>query len=98
MNKIDELLIEMFESKRLKSEAIRYQKYEDAASARDKERQLSEQLYKLIIGRDDVGFIKWVECEKAVDDYCKEKYGFSYSDSDSLVQLKRQIALKNLGI
>ena len=96
MNKIDELLIEMFESKRLKSEAIRYQKYEDAASARDKERQLSEQLYKIIIERDDV--VKWVECEKVVDDYCKEKYGFSYYDADSLVQLKRQIALKNLGI
>ena len=41
MNKIDELLIEMLESKRLKSEAIRYQKYESAASARDTERKLS---------------------------------------------------------
>ena len=98
INKIDNLLVEMFQCKFDKGRSIRYQKYEDAASARDKERQLSEDLYRLIIGGDDFGYIKWLECEKVVDDYCKENYGFSYSDSDSLTQLKRQIALKNLGI
>jgi len=98
MNKIDELLIEMLESKRLKSEAMRYQKYESAASARDTERQLSEKLYKLIIEKDDIGFVSWFDCEKMIDKYCQDKYGFSYSDADSLKQLKRQINLKDLGI
>ena len=98
MNKIDELLIEMFECKRLKSELIRYQKYDSAASARDTERLLSEELYKLIIEKDDVGFLGWVDYEKVVDKYCQDKFGFSYNDSDSLKQLKRQINLKDLGI
>jgi hypothetical protein len=98
MSKIDELLIEMFECKRIKSEFIRYQKYESAASARDTERSLSEKLYKLIIEKDDVGFVNWVDCEKVIDKYCQDKYGFSYNDSDSLIQLKRQINLKDLGI
>ena len=98
MSKIDELLIEMFECKRLKSELIRYQKYDSAASARDTERLLSEELYKLIIEKDDVGFLGWVDYEKVVDKYCQDKFGFSYRDSDSLIQLKRQINLKNLGI
>ena len=98
MSKIDELLIEMFECKRLKSELIRYQKYDSAASARDTERSLSEKLYKLIIEKDDVGFLGWVDYEKVVDKYCQDKFGFSYNDSDSLKQLKRQINLKDLGI
>ena len=98
MNKIDELLIEMFECKRLKSEFIMYQKYDSAASARDTERLLSEKLYKLIIEKDDVGFLGWVDYEKVVDKYCQDKFGFSYNDSDSLKQLKRQINLKDLGI
>ena len=98
MSKIDELLIEMFECKRLKSELIRYQKYDSAASARDTERLLSEELYKLIIEKDDVGFLGWVDYEKVVDKYCQDKFGFSYNDSDSLKQLKRQINLKDLGI
>ena len=98
MSKIDDLLIEMFECKRLKSQLIMCQKYDSAASARDTERSLSEELYKLIIEKDDVGFLGWVDYEKVIDKYCQDKFGFSYRDSDSLVQLKRQINLKNLGI
>ena len=97
MSKIDELLIEMFECKKLKSDLIRCQKFDSAASARDTERSLSEELYKLIIEKDDLGF-GWVDYDKVIDKYCQDKFGFSYRDSDSLIQLKRQINLKNLGI
>lgn len=95
MNNIDKLLIEMFQFKNIKKEAIHYQLYEEAVSARDSERTLSKELYEILTGNDNY---RLFEFERLIDEYCRNNYGFSYRDVDSLKQLKRQVKLKDLGI
>ena len=90
MNKIDKLLIEMFQFKNKKSEAINYQQYEEAASARDSEKELGREIYEILTGNDNY---RWDELEKVISEYCQNNYGFSYRDADSLKQLKRQILI-----
>ena len=95
MNNIDKLLIEMFQFKNKKTEAINYQRYEEAASARDSEKELGREIYEIITGNDNY---RWDELERVISEYCQNNYGFSYRDADSLKQLKRQVKLKDLGI
>ena len=94
MNELDELLIKVFEARFKKLESIKLQHYEEAVGLRDDEKHLEEAIFKKIY-RKKVNY-DWKLFETAIDEYLIKKYGFSYKSSDSLIQLKRQLKLKEL--
>lgn len=94
---IDNLLELYLKAKKDKKEAISYQRYEKAASARDDERQYSVKLYELL-SKDKVSAFDYNKFDESINDYCLEKYGCSISDTHSLKQIIRQKRLEDLGI
>jgi predicted cupin superfamily sugar epimerase len=94
---IDDLLELYLKAKKDKKEAISYQKYEKAASARDSERQYSVKLYELL-AKDKVSAFDYNKFDESINSYCVEKYGCSIYDTHSLKQIIRQKRLNDLGI
>ena len=94
---IDNLLELYLKAKKDKKEAISYQRYEKAASARDDERQYSVKLYELL-SKGKVSAFDYNKFDESINDYCLEKYGCSISDTHSLKQIIRQKRLEDLGI
>lgn len=95
---IDNLLELYLKAKKDKKEAISYQKYEKAASARDDERQYSLKIYESLTGNKGFNNFDWNKFEESINSYCVEKYGCSISDTHSLKQIIREKRLNDLGI
>ena len=97
MNEIDILIMKVIEIRNQKLSTIRLQKYEQAAQLRDTERQFEEKIYNKINGLEDVERdYDWKLFEETINGYLLKEYGLKYTDS--FLQLKRQISLKELGI
>jgi len=94
---VDNLLELYLNAKKDKKEAISHQRYEEAASARDKERQYSVSLYELL-SSNKVETFDYNKFDKMIDDYCISRYEVSIYDTHSLKQIIRQKRLKDLGI
>lgn len=92
---VDELIIEFMNYKLAKVKAIKVQKYDLAAKWRDEERQMSKKIFELI--NPNCEFISWVECDRAINNYCKQVYNSStYDYSKCISSIKRWRNLNNL--
>jgi len=94
---VDNLLELYLNAKKDKKETISHQRYEEAASARDEERQYSVSLYELL-SSNKVETFDYNKFDKMIDDYCMSKYEVSIYDTHSLKKIIRQKRLKDLGI
>ena len=97
MKEVDLLLIKLFDISYQKKQVVISQRYEKAASLRDKERHYEERIYECLVGKKEE-VLKWEKYENAIDEYCIKEYGLSYKGNINDNQLKRQIKLKYLGI
>lgn len=93
---VDKLIIEYLDFRKSKKEAIHFQKYEKAASYRDKERDLSVQIFNILKNFDK--FNSYNDCDKIIDEYCLEKYNTSIYDTNCLKSIIRVSKLNSLGI
>ena len=94
-NKELQLILNIFDFKEVKSNAIFYQKYSEAATARDKERDYESELVKFLGHNNSSDNIK------ILNEYFIKNFDIEYPKKISN-QLKnnilRQIKLNNLGI
>ncbi len=92
---VDELIIDYMNFKLEKVKAIKVQKYDLAAQWRDEERQMSKKIFEIISPNSE--FISWNDCDRTIDDYCKQVYNSSINDySKCISSIKRCRNLKNL--
>jgi hypothetical protein len=93
---VDSLIIEYLKAKKNKQDAIHIQKYEVAANSRDEERQLSVKIFNILYPDDN--YKSYNNCDKAIDDYCLEKYNVSIYSKVCLRSIIRYKKLNDLGI
>ena len=94
---VDSLIIEYLKVKKIKQDAIYKQQYEAAANSRDDERQLSVKIFNIL--RPSSSYDSYNNCDKAIDEYCSEKYNVSIINSDiCLRSIIRYQKLNDLGI
>jgi hypothetical protein len=98
-----EMIVEFFSQKIHKNICARSQRYEEAAIAREFERNLSKQICS-ILTNSEVSFESagdWNKFESIIEDYCKKAY--NTVDPEQVVkvitvQMKRIDRLNELGI
>jgi len=95
MNNLELLILEVFDITLKKLTHIKLQQYEKAANLRDLERDLEVSIYEKLTGGSKYSSSSYVS---VMNEYCMKEYGFGYKEPESLIQLKRHIKLKNLGI
>lgn len=99
MNKLEfELVLKIFELKDLKSKHIFYQRYADAADARDQEREFEWQLLNLLGHKRTTSV---VTKEKLLNEYFLKRFSIEYPKNMTIEfkkKLIRQIKLEELGI
>ena len=93
---VDNLIIEYLKVKEIKQNAIHMQKYELAANSRDDERQLSVKIFKIL--HPNSSYDSYNNCDKAIDEYCLEKYNVSIHSNICLKSVIRSKKLSDLGI
>ena len=93
---VDSLIIEYLKAKKTKQDAIQMQKYELAANSRDDERQLSVKIFNIL--HSNTSHDSYNNCDKAIDEYCLEKYNVSIHSNICLRSIIRYQKLNDLGI
>ena len=80
-----------------KVKAIKRQSYQIAAEFRDKEREKSKEVWRVL--NPDGEFVDWSTCDKIIDDYCLQVYNCSTYDYTLCVKsIERVKKLRELGI
>lgn len=93
---VDNLIIEYLKAKKTKQDAIYKQQYEVAANSRDDERQLSVKIFNIL--HSNTSHDSYNNCDKAIDEYCLEKYNVSIHSNICLRSIIRYQKLNDLGI
>lgn len=94
--KINNLIINLYDVKGEKNTVIRKQMYEKAAFLRDREREIERNLYSMIFGGD---IYNQVNLDNWLKTYLKEYYNIEHdSDITTFRETIREIKLKQLGI
>ena len=93
---VDNLIIEYLKAKKTKQDAIYKQQYEVAANSRDDERQLSVKIFNILYS--NTSHDSYNNCDKAIDEYCLEKYNVSIHSNICLRSIIRYQKLNDLGI
>ena len=93
---VDNLIIEYLKAKKTKQDAIYKQQYEVAANSRDDERQLSVKIFNIL--HPNSSYDSYNNCDKAIDEYCLEKYNVSIHSNICLRSIIRYQKLNDLGI
>jgi hypothetical protein len=94
---VENLIIEYLNLGFQKVKYIKVQNYQMAAEARDKEREKSKEIWRIL--NPDGEFIDWNTCDKIIDDYCLQAYNCSTYDYALCVKsIERAKKLKDLGI
>jgi hypothetical protein len=93
----DDLILEYLNLRLEKVKAIKKQSYQFAAEFRDKERQKSKEIWRIL--NPDGEFVDWITCDKIIDDYCLQVYNCSTYDYALCVKsIERIKKLRQLGI
>lgn len=99
MKEID-ILNELYLVIKAKREAIKAQKYSEAADCRDRERELEKELIEIIeVKGIEISYL-YSNLEN-IDRYFLQKYNVNYGslfDENNFTQFMRELKLKNLGI
>ncbi len=94
---VEDLILEYLNFKCDKVRAIKIQKYDLAANHRDKERIKSKEIFDIL--NPGAQFIDYNNCDKIIDDYCKQVYNCStYNYSLCVKSIERIKKLNDLGI
>ena len=94
--KINNLIINLYDVKAEKNSIIKKQMYERAAFLRDEERTIERNLYSMIFGGE---IFKQVNLDNWLKTYLKEYYNIEHdSDITNFRETIREIKLKQLGI
>lgn len=96
MEKILNLLSELSIENKSKSVFAKTQKYEDAAKARDRERNIEVKICKLI--NKHKSNHSYIDCNSSLRDYLLEEYQIEYKYPGDILQIRREILLKQIGI
>jgi len=100
MEEIEEIITNLFITKKAKTSAIHSQQFEKAAQLRDNEKVLEDKLFKRIFEDPNVipGYSRKSE---SLEKYFLENYGVEYSklfEEETFKQVKREMTLRKLGI
>ena len=93
----DDLILEYLNLRLDKVKAIRRQSFQLAAEFRDKEREKSKEICKILNPNGE--FIDWNTFDKIINDYCQQIYNCSTHDYSLCVKsIERFKKLRELGI